>query len=79
MEESDEIIESPANEFIADICINEEVGVWKSVVLSQSTTIQSVFRKLKLKLNGVAPWERMWLRPATLLENSEVVNIGSYC
>ena len=38
---------SPAKEFIADICINEKVGVWKSVVLSQNTSIQSVFRKLK--------------------------------
>ena len=38
---------SPAKEYIADICINEVTDTWKSVVLTQTSSIRYVLRKLK--------------------------------
>ena len=67
VKEMEEYTLSPAEEWIADICINEATGVWKSVELTAETTVQDVFdklRKMGVKTTGMC----------LTTENHELVN-----
>lgn len=40
---------SPAKEWLGEVCINEETGVWCTVVQTQETTAQEVMSQLRKK------------------------------
>ena len=38
---------SPPEEYLAEVCVNEQEGVWCTVVLTKETTVQETLRKVR--------------------------------